>query len=222
MKKTQDNKQQKTDCLIAAMCDGLQPARKMTRASKNMVIWYIASVFLISMIIFLIGVRPEDNKFSEGVFLVKSIVLLSLAGLCAYGGFRLGIPDSPAKHRIWAALCYGALVFWFISLGYTVYDISASALIAEAYSGHIGCASVLTASASAMAVLMFVMLHDSFPVRPYITGMAVALASTALSYVFTSYFCYLDTPEHVAIFHMVPVLIITMLFVLLARFFLKK
>lgn len=218
----QDKKQQKTDNLIAAMCDGLKPVKQAPRACKNMMIWYICSVALISIIILLLGVRPEDNKLYEGVFLVKSVVLLFLSAACAYGGFRLGIPDSPAKHRIWAALCYGALVFWFISLAYTVYDISAEALITEAHSGHIGCASVLTASASAMAVLMFVMLHDSFPVRPYITGMAVALAATALAYVFTSYFCYLDTPEHVAIFHMGPVLLITMLFVLVARFFLKK
>ena len=216
-----DTKQQKTDSIIAAMCDDLKPV-KCKRPCKNMAIWFVASVILISLIILLLGVRPEDNKLYEGVFLVKSVVLLFMSAVCAYGGFKLGIPDSPAKHRIWAAMCYGALVFWFISLGYTVYDISAEALLKEAYSGHVGCASVLTASASAMAVLMFVMLHDSFPVRPYIIGLSAALASTALSFVFTSYFCYLDTPEHVAFFHMLPVLVITMVFVLLARFFLKK
>lgn len=214
----------KSHCIIAAMCDGLKPVKTRKPAHKYMTSWLVASLIVVALMVAVLGLRYDAmNKLHESIFIIKSVVLLFLAAICAYSGFRLGIPDCPTKHRFWAAICFGALAFWFISLGHSLVHISLEALMYEAtHPAHGGCAALILATSGAAGALMYTMLHDAFPVRPMVTGLATALAATTLGFVGASYFCYVDAGAHMILFHLVPVLLLTAVFSLIVRKLIKR
>lgn len=223
MPKAKQNKAHKTDSIIAALCDGLKPVKPLPKPHVLLLMWLGFSVLLVAGMVWVMGMRHDAlAKMQEVHFILTSLGLMALASLSAYSGFRLGVPDSPTQHRIWAAMCFGALAFWFVALGYAVFDVSSAALLAEAQTPHHDCSSFVIAGGAGAAILMFVMLHDALPLRPCMTGLAAATAAASLGFIGSVYFCSLETPEHIAIWHMLPVLTISIVFAVIARFMLKK
>lgn len=217
-----DQKCHKTDNMINAMCDGLKPVKPL-KPCKMMLVWFAISALLVVGMVWVVGMRHDAiEKMHETAFLAQAAALLVLAAITAYSGIRLGIPDSPSAHRIWGAVGLGAMAFWVIALGFAVVDVSASALMTEAESGHFFCSAFIIAAGAGAAVLMFVMLHDALPIRPCITGLAAAVAAATIGFVGSVFFCSMETPAHMAVAHMLPVLLVSLAFTLLARFFLKK
>ena len=221
-------KSDKNNSFIDALTQDLRPVKPLLATNLQTIIWLLSAVAIVTLMVFIHGLRFDvGEKINNINFLFESSALMLMALIIAYAGFRLGVPDASRRHRLWGALIYGGLIFWIVMFGYNIYHGFEGAFLHthdhQAHS-HYGkfCSATIVASALAAAAVMFFMLRRSFALRPILTGLAVGLTSSTIAYVGGMYFCSIEGGLHIALWHMLPVLLISLILSFFGQAILKK
>ena len=228
-------KPDKTSNFIDVLTQDLNPVKTLPSSKKLTAIWVLFAIAIVTFMVFLHGLRLDvHEKVHDIGFLVESSILIILALLIAYAGFRIGVPDTSNRQKLWVSLIYGGLIFWIVMFGFDIYHSLESVAhhtqsqsqphslsLSHSHAGKI-CSSTIIASALAAAGVMFFMLRRSFTVRPILTGLAVGLTSSTIAYIGGMYFCSIEGGMHIALWHMLPVLFVSLMLSVIGQFFLNK
>lgn len=216
----------KEDSFIKALSENAGPINPVKSSRISTVLWLISALAVLCLMVYLNGLRHDIGlKLHEPLFVAKSVGLLLLAGVVAFAGFQLGIPDAPKKQRVFVSLVYGGLVFWAGMLLHSVYTLGPGHMTDHAaHTLHVGdiCMVSTISGALAAATVMFIMLRHHFAVKPAATAAAVAVSSGTIAYMSGMYFCPIENGLHIAVWHMGPALISALVLSFVGAFILRK
>ena len=215
-KKTEKN-------FIEALAENLEPVTPIPSSKRQTFIWVLCALAVIGLMVYYHGLRFDiQEKFHEIGFIIESGVFIILALIIAFAGFKLGVPNAEKSQRMWGALVYGGLIFWVVMFVYSLYQ----GFITGAHHSHFHagkfCSATIIASALTSAGVMFYMMRQSFALSPILTGLAIGITSSTIAYLGGMYFCSIEGGMHIALWHMLPVLIVSLLISVLGQFILKK
>ena len=192
--------------LITELAADLRPTRSI-RLSDGLMLVVAACVLTIGAMAIWQGIwrAAIDGSASAMFYLVNA--LLAVFGIsCATAALRMATPGVGNRYD-------GA--YWALGMLAVLPVVASVILVAQDAADNIlndpyglDCALVGSAAAVFVALALFFWLRRGAPVNPNSAGLLVGLASGALGSAAYGLSCPIDTLEHLAIWHIMPVAVV--------------
>lgn len=206
--------------LIDKLGDELAPVKPLAPAGRRALgLCLVCIIFVMAVIYALHGPRPDLMRALRSPFYLAQTVSMFLAGLLAsIATFRLCVPDTKvrAPERV---MLGAASAIWLFILSDTFGQVMKIGLAPPDH----GDACVIGFSAMMTLPLAVVirMMTKGAPVWRGWAGYAALLSIASFSATGMRVFCPNDAPEHLLVWHFLPVAVAALAGIALGRFLLK-
>ncbi len=201
----------KTDDFIEQLSNDVKPVKRLASPVKRFLTWFLASFFSISIGISLMGIRSDFNQvLMNPRFVLETLVILAIAILAAAGAFMMSVPGVERK-PIMRWLIIIPSIAWPLSLAYRLYIIySQTNSFAFIIDYGFDCLRDIFILGIIPGSFLFFMLKAAAPLRLSWTGALATLSAAAIAAVGIQFTCNVDTPVHIFLWHVLPVVMIGM------------
>jgi hypothetical protein len=199
----------KTNDFIKQLSSDVKPVKRLASPGKRFFIWFLASFFSISLGISLMGIRSD---FSQALmnprFVLETLAILAIAILAAAGAFMMSVPGMGSRPIIRWLLIIPSIA-WPLSLAYRLYTIYSQAnSFAFIFDYGFGCIRDIFLLGILPGSFLFFMLKTAAPLRLSWTGALATLSAAAIAAVGVQFTCSADSPVHIFLWHVLPVIVI--------------
>lgn len=196
--------------LIHELSKDLTPVKRLPSTGKRLMNWLSGAFVSVGFWILFFGLRHDiGQKLHEARFLGEGILLITIAILTAGIALFRSVPDleRPQTTRYVPFI----LVFGWILLlsGLTVMSFFHQEPLALNPGLGFNCVRDILAFGLIPGVLLFLMVRRAAPLEPIITGALILLAVTALGAFGTQLLCKNDRAVHLLVWHVLPILFLT-------------
>jgi hypothetical protein len=201
--------------LVAALVADLKPVRRISAHGTRALIWAAFALIWVSLATSVLGIRADLlHVLHDPSYVTESAALCVVFALAARAAFRLSVPGVASER--WLPLA--ALLVWVAAVVLRSDAALSSTLLAS------GSACVWRMSALALipGLAVLRMLRRAAPLEPGWTGLSALLSTSALAMLGTQALCAKDDAGHVLAWHVVPVLLATLLGAGLGKRFLRR
>lgn len=199
----------KTEDVIRSLITDAAPVRRLPAAGGRGARWAAAASALVVAGALALGPRPDlASKAGDAHFLTEAAALLLLFAAAARGAFQLSVPGeerSPATIALPAA----ALALWLAAILSHAWSAGPAAAF-DPSPGYRCVWRVLLLGASP-AVIGVILVRRAAPLKRGWTGTLLGLAAFSAAALGTRALCPIDRPEHVLLWHVVPVALLASL-----------
>ena len=212
----------KTDDFIKQLSSDVKPVKRLASPGKRFFIWFLASFFSISLGISLMGIRSD---FSQALinprFVLETLAILAIAILAAAGAFMMSVPGMGSRPIIRWLLIIPSIA-WLLSLVFRLYTIYSQAnSFAFIFDYGFGCIRDIFLLGILPGSFLFFMLKAAAPLRLSWTGALATLSAAAIAAVGVQFTCSVDSPVHIFLWHVLPVIVIGVTGIALGKYLLR-
>jgi hypothetical protein len=190
----------RTETLIHQLATEVPPVKPVWSPVARFVLWFLAAAVIIGLLVGLTGIRPDLGvAFTRPTFISRVLFMLGVAGASVFFAFKLSVPDEKKR---WLEAMPAIMVSAGLAL--FAYLFFESDNFSRPYNYY--CIRNVLAFSIPSSVLLYLMLEKAAPMRRRTVGMLAALGSTALSSLGTQLVCRNESPLHILVSHVLPVL----------------
>lgn len=195
--------------LIDRLVAECRPVKRLAPPMLRAALWLAVAVGLVLLVSLLRGFRPDlAEQFARPDALLAFVAALLTGVTAAVAAFEVSVPG---RARGWALLPVPALGLWLASLGWgCISDWVRLGPDGLAMGHSFECLGSILTTSLPLGLILAVMVRHAGHVRPRATALLGALSVSALASSGVTFFHDLDTALMVLIWHMGPVLAITL------------
>jgi hypothetical protein len=205
-----------TDNLIATLSDELLPVRRLRPPAVRAAAWVMLATAVVALLAAGRGLRADiASMLGEPSYLVQ-IGAAYLAGIAAtIAAFEISLPH---RARAWSLLPVPFLVLWLSGFAYGCLDHwIAIPLGAPVVADSVSCLATILAATVPLALVLWIMLRRSSPLRPTSTALLGSLAVAGFADTAHLLIHQVEASSLVLAINIVPVLVILAVGSLLGR-----
>jgi len=189
--------------IVRSLARDLTPVRRLRGIEWRMLLWAGLALLFVSIGTWVLGTRPDlSGKIRDPAYLLENGLLLLVFALSAWNAFHLSIPGAErgAAARMLPILL---LLAWVCLIaGHAPDAMTPTAARVSAWR----CVLKMSCLALAPAVAVVLMLRKAAPLNPAWTSGFALLSAGSLAVLGTRFLCAKDTPLHVLLWHLGPLL----------------
>ncbi len=206
--------------VIAQLARDAAPVTPLPSPLARWCLWALTAMAAAATVTVLLGVRPDiAARVRDARFVVAALLTCALALTAAAGAFVLSVPGA-AGGRIVRVVPLMPAIAWAALLWTRLTAIGDPVAHIVATPWHPVCVQLILSVGALPGVWLFAMLRRAAPLQAQWTGALAALAALALGALGTQFVCPIDAPGHQLLWHVGPVIALTMVgLVLGARVF---
>jgi len=193
--------------LIQHLVQDLRPVRSLVPVRRRFTIWLAVAVASMAAVMAWIGCRSDlSGRLSNIPFCLESALLAAAASLAAWNSLTLSIPGSePRKSLLWYPVILAAL--WMASV---LIHLAQAKLVSGPSVLHPGvrlsCVVGLLLLSAIPGSILFGMIHRGVSLHPALNGAFALFSPALLGACGMRWICDIDSPIHLLVWHLAPVL----------------
>jgi len=205
-----------TNDLIQKLSQDIAPVQRLASTPKRLGFWLAIAFLVLVLEVTLFGPREDlGQRAFTAQFATEVLSVLFVALVSAYGALVLSIP-APEKKAVTRWLPIAGVTLWFAFLAIRVVD---SGIFATECA--FSCARDIVILGFAPSLILYLLVRKGAPVFPRITGALAILAGASLGCLGTLFLCHNDEAIHLLLWHLMPVLALSLVGTLGGRALLK-
>lgn len=199
----------KTEDVIRTLVADAEPVRRLPAEATRCARWAAAASSIVVLGALALGPRPDlASKAGDTRFLGEAAALLVLFVVSARAVFRLSVPGEERSLGT-TALPSAALLLWAVVLLHRAWPLGSTPGF-DLSPGY-RCVGRLLVLGISPAIIGFVLVRRAAPLKKAWTGALLGLASFSAAALGSRALCVIDRPEHVLLWHVLPVAVIASL-----------
>jgi hypothetical protein len=189
-----------TETLIHKLALDARPVKPLGRPVERFAWWVLVAAAFVVVGVCVIGIRADIAEASTApVFRLRAVLTLAAAFVAVFSAFSFAVPNK--RDRFLESAPAAVVSACFIFLSYLLFgsnDVSPGT--------GINCFRNILILAVPTGALLYLMLKKGAPLRSGTVGLLAALGAASFANFGTQLICQNDSPLHMLVWHMLPVL----------------
>jgi hypothetical protein len=212
----------KTEELIVRLASEAAPVRRLPPIGRRLLSWLVITVPIVGVFVAVAGPRADlAARLTDSSFVVLLALISAMALSAAVGALALSVPGEDRSSLV-RALPLAAAAGWALALGVL---LRATGPVVTQLAGepmHAACVLHISAMAILPALVLGRLVRQAAPLAPRWTGLFAAAAALASGAAGSAIICPIDRPAHQTIFHLLPVIALSISGLLVAEVWLDR
>jgi hypothetical protein len=202
---------------IETLVDQLEPIKTIKSIKVRLITWSLVAITNAIAWLSIFGIRNDINyQLATPAFLIELSIILLLIISAGYAALVLSIPGRFNRKFSW--VIGGLIIAWIVSWGLSI-NLNNPLLYFESTAS---CALKIAMVATIPICFFIWEFRRIFTISTLLIGLFVFLSAASVGLFVISNFCYISDHMHTFMWHFLPIIIISLTGIMLARYCFKS